>query len=105
MTIPMDKKERLTVVRDAGATSSICNMTVKVDHVEVAILKPSERVDVYVSPGNHVIEVYTTGWLCPEASATTLFTIGPREVKAFRVGYPKGSAFSSDSLAIMPILP
>jgi hypothetical protein len=100
LEIPAPGQSRITVVRDAGFFGSACSISVSIDGESVGSLRTQQRVDAYVDPGEHVVEISTAEGLCGNfhASASCLASNGVP--KAFRVGYPSGG-----DLAILPIAP
>ena len=53
----------LVVKRDSGFMGSACTIRVFVDAVAVADLKPSEKIEMYLSFGEHSVVAGSTGVL------------------------------------------
>jgi len=87
----------VVVVRDSGFGGSGCKLRVMVDGESAANLKPEEKVSLYLTPGEHVVEVTTNGGLCGNKMAGATIKLERGVAKAYRVGFP-----ASGDVAIYP---
>lgn len=102
---PLDGRERVSIVRDSGFLGSGCNYMIFIDNVNIAWLKPAQRIDLYLPYGDHTIEVVNPGnGLCPNQSASASVAVFKGNPKAFRTGLPSASSGGGD-LAIFPTVP
>src|SRR5215467_15517670 len=56
----------LVVKRDSGFMGSACNVRVFVDAVPVADLAPSEKVELFVGVGEHIVGVTSSSAFCSD---------------------------------------
>lgn len=75
---------RITVKRDSGFMGSACAFRVFVDGRPVVELRSSERVDIYVDPGQHILGTYATG-ICGGGTAEVEATVGAGQWKSYRI--------------------
>ena len=54
----------LVIKRDSGFMGSACKVRVFVDAMPVADLAPSEKVELFVAPGEHIVGAAATGMFC-----------------------------------------
>ena len=64
---------------------SFVDTVVSVDGKDAVILKPGERFEFFLSPGNHMFSVRGKGSPLSEAMAETDIAIRPSEKNAFRL--------------------
>lgn len=74
----------LVVKRDSGFMGSACTVHVFVDAVPVADLAPSEKVEVFVSLGEHSVVVTPNG-ICGGGISETVVAIMPERQRILRV--------------------
>ena len=75
----------LVVKRDSGFMGSACTIRVFVDAVPVADLKPAEKVELFVSLGEHSVVVTATGAICGGGTSEALVQIMPERQKILRI--------------------
>ena len=64
---------------------SACTIRVFVDAVAVADLKPSEKVEMYLSFGEHSVVVSSTGVLCGGGTSETAVVVMPERQRILRI--------------------
>ena len=74
----------LVVKRDSGFMGSACTIRVFVDAVPVADLKPAEKVEVFVSFGEHSVVVTSNG-ICGGGTSETAVVIMPERQRILRI--------------------
>ncbi|MGH7783592.1 MAG: hypothetical protein ACREO5_07110 [Candidatus Binatia bacterium] len=74
----------LVVKRDNGFMGSACTIRVFVDAVAVADLKPSEKIEMYLSFGEHSVVASSTGVLCGGGTSETAVVV-PERQKILRI--------------------
>jgi hypothetical protein len=74
----------LIVKRDSGLMGSACTIRVFVDAVPVADLAPSEKVELFVPSGEHIVGVTSNG-ICGGGVAETAVVIFPERQKILRI--------------------
>lgn len=75
----------LVVKRDSGFMGSACTIRVFVDAVPVADLAPSEKVELFVPLGEHIVGAAATGMLCGGGAFEADVIIRPEHQKILRV--------------------
>jgi hypothetical protein len=75
----------LIIKRDTGFMGSACTIRVFVDAVPVADLAPSEKVDLFVPLGEHVVGATPTGFLCGGGTSEVAVIIRPESQKILRI--------------------
>ena len=75
----------LVVKRDSGFMGSACTIRVFVDAVAVADLKPSEKIEMYLSFGEHSVVVSSTGALCGGGTSETAVVVVPERQRILRI--------------------
>jgi hypothetical protein len=74
----------LIIKRDSGLMGSACTIRVFVDAVPVADLAPSEKVEVFVPTGEHIVGVTSNG-ICGGGVAEAAVVIFPERQKILRI--------------------
>ena len=74
----------LIVKRDSGLMGSACTIRVFVDAVPVADLAPSEKVELFVPSGEHIVGVTSNG-ICGGGVAEAAVVIFPERQKILRI--------------------
>jgi hypothetical protein len=74
----------LIIKRDSGLMGSACTIRVFVDAVPVADLAPSEKVEVFIPIGEHIIGVTSNG-ICGGGVAEAAVVIFPERQKILRI--------------------
>jgi hypothetical protein len=74
----------LVVKRDNGFMGSACTIRVFVDAVPVADLAPSEKVEVFVTFGEHSVVVTSNG-ICGGGTSETAVVIAPERQRILRI--------------------
>jgi hypothetical protein len=75
----------LIIKRDTGFMGSACTIRVFVDRVPVADLAPSEKVEVFVPLGEHVVGATPTEFLCGGGTSEAAVIIRPESQKILRI--------------------
>lgn len=75
----------LIVKRDSGFMGSACTIRVFVDAVPVADLAPSEKVELFVALGEHVVGAVSNGGLCGGGVSEAAVVIRPESQKILRI--------------------
>ena len=75
----------LVVKRDSGFMGSACTVRVFVDAVPVADLGPSEKIELFVALGEHVVGAASTGMFCGGGAFEAAVVIGPERQKILRI--------------------
>jgi hypothetical protein len=75
----------LVIKRDAGFMGSACTIRVFVDTVPVADLAPSEKVELFVPLGEHVIGASSNGMFCGGGTSEAAVVIRPESQKILRI--------------------
>jgi hypothetical protein len=74
----------LIIKRDSGLMGSACTIRVFVDAVPVADLAPSEKVEVFIPTGEHIVGVTSNG-ICGGGVAEAAVVIFPERQKILRI--------------------
>src|SRR6266511_562015 len=74
----------LIIKRDSGFMGSACTIRVFVDAVPVADLAPSEKVELFVSLGEHVVGATSNG-ICGGGASEAAVVIRPEQQKILRI--------------------
>lgn len=77
----------LAITRDSGFTGSACSMVFYVDSQRVATLYPSQKTELWLLPGNHVISEVIEGSICWHSPVTLCPTLSPNTRTFLRVGF------------------
>jgi hypothetical protein len=75
----------LVIKRDSGFMGSACTIRVFVDAVPVADIAPSEKVELFVALGEHVVGATANGLLCGGGASETAVVIRPESQKILRI--------------------
>ena len=75
----------LIIKRDTGFMGSACTIRVFVDRVPVADLAPSEKVELFIPLGEHVVGVTPTEFLCGGGTSEAAVVIRPESQKILRI--------------------
>jgi len=75
----------LIIKRDSGFMGSACTVRVFVDAVPAADLKPSEKVELFVPLGEHVIGAAPTSTFCGGGASEAAVVIYPERQKIMRI--------------------
>lgn len=74
----------LVIKRDSGLMGSACTIRVFVDGVPVADLAPAEKVEIFVSLGEHIVGVTSNG-ICGGGTAEAAVIIALERQKILRI--------------------
>ena len=74
----------LIIKRDSGFMGSACTIRVFVDAVPVADLAPSEKIEVFLAFGEHVVGVASNG-ICGGGVSETAVVIAPERQRILRI--------------------
>ena len=75
----------LVIKRDSGFMGSACTVRVFVDAVPVADIAPSEKVELFVALGEHVVGATAIGMLCGGGTSEAAVVIRPESQKILRI--------------------
>ena len=75
----------LVVKRDSGFMGSACKIRVFVDALPVADLAPSEKIELYVSLGEHSVVVSSPGMFCGGGTFETAVVVMPERQRILRI--------------------
>jgi hypothetical protein len=75
----------LIIKRDSGFMGSACTIRVFVDAVPVADLGPSEKVELFIALGEHVVAASPTGTFCGGGISEAAVVIRPESQKILRI--------------------
>lgn len=75
----------LIIKRDSGFMGSACNVRVFIDAVPVADLAPSEKVELFVALGEHIVGVASTGMFCGGGASEAAVVIIPERQRILRI--------------------
>ena len=75
----------LVIKRDSGFMGSACTIRVFVDAVPVADIAPSEKVELFVALGEHVVGATANGVLCGGGASEAAVVIRPESQKILRI--------------------
>jgi hypothetical protein len=77
----------LAVTRDSGFMGSGCNARLHVDARPVADLASSERIEVHLPAGDHVLSVSWPGAMCGGGIVEAAVVIEPTKPKRYRISF------------------
>src|ERR1700730_17777998 len=89
---PSPASGTVTVKRDRGFGGSACSSRVFVDASPTADLRPSERLVVYLPPGDHVISAWPNG-VCGGGMSEARANVTSGSKLAFPIGYGSNGDF------------
>ena len=75
----------LIIKRDTGFMGSACTIRVFIDAVPVADLAPSEKVELFVPFGEHVVGATSNGVLCGGGTSEAAVVVRPENQKILRI--------------------
>jgi hypothetical protein len=75
----------LVIKRDSGFMGSACTIRVFVDAVPVADIAPSEKVELFVALGEHVVGATANGVLCGGGASEAAVVIRPESQRILRI--------------------
>ena len=75
----------LIIKRDSGFMGSACTVRVFVDAMPVADLAPSEKVELFVAFGEHVVGAASNGIFCGGGASEAAVVINPERQKILRI--------------------
>jgi hypothetical protein len=75
----------LIIKRDTGFMGSACTIRVFVNSVPVADLAPSEKVEIFVPLGEHIVSAAPIGTLCGGGTSEAAVVIRPESQKILRI--------------------
>ena len=75
---------RLIVKRDSGVARAACNIRVYVSDTPVADLGPSEKVELFLPAGDHVVKGETRG-ICRGGTSEITMAITPKAGRVVRI--------------------
>jgi len=84
LTQPFDGAGRLSVSRDSGLMGAACSFSVYLDGKLVASLIGSEKIDMYVQPGEHTLGAAPNG-ICGGGTAETSAAVTASQWRRFRI--------------------
>ena len=82
----------VSIKRDRGFGGSACSSRVFVDATPTADLRPSEKLVVYLSSGDHIISAWPNG-LCGGGMSEARASVTSGSHLAFRIGYGSNGDF------------
>jgi hypothetical protein len=75
----------LIIKRDTGFMGSACTIRVFLDTVPVADLAPSEKVELFVPLGEHVVGATPTDSFCGGGTSEAAVVVRPESQKILRI--------------------
>jgi hypothetical protein len=84
MLAPAPYTASLVIKRDSGFMGSACSIRVFVDGVAVADLETAEKVEVFVSLGEHIVAVTSNG-ICGGGTAEAAVVVVPERQRILRI--------------------
>lgn len=75
----------LIIKRDSGFMGSACTIRVFVDAVPVADLAPSEKIELFVALGEHVVGATANGVLCGGGASEAAVIVHPESQRILRI--------------------
>jgi len=75
----------LIIKRDTGFMGSACTIRVFVNSVPVADLAPSEKVEIFVPLGEHIVSAAPIGTVCGGGTSEAAVVIRPESQKILRI--------------------
>jgi len=84
--VPAQYTGSLVIKRDSGFMGSACVVRVFVEATPIADLAPSEKVEIFVPLGEHVVAVTSTSSFCGGGVAEAAVVISPERQRILRIG-------------------
>lgn len=84
--VKQSDKILVTIKRDQGHVGSACTTKILIDGHAVAGLRMSEKMEVYLSPEQHIISSLPQG-VCGGGIAELQIDLSSRKTATYRVGY------------------
>lgn len=82
-----DSNKVLVIIkRDQGHVGSACKTQILVDGHDIAILKMSEKIKVYLTPEQHILSSIPKG-VCGGGIAELQIDLSSKKASTYRVGY------------------
>ncbi|WP_150639749.1 hypothetical protein [Pseudomonas fluorescens] len=81
----VERSEPVLLIRDAGFMGSLMDAIVVIDGKNSVILKPSQRFEFYLAPGNHMFSIKPDKNLLSEPMSETDIEIRPNGPNSFRL--------------------
>ena len=75
----------LIIKRDSGFMGSACNVRVFIDAVPVADLAPSEKVELFIALGEHIVGAASTSMFCGGGASEASVVIIPERQRILRI--------------------
>lgn len=89
MLQPSQGSASLIVKRDSGILGMPCNFRLFVNGRPFADIAASEKVQIYVAPGEHILSV-APGGTCLNGDAEAAATVAAGQTRIYRVGIGSG---------------
>ena len=80
----------VTITRDGGIIGSACGINVRVDDNQVAKLRASQSVSLFIPAGRHIFSIQT-GNMCGGVRDAIDVTLKKEKTKKYRIGSDMGS--------------
>lgn len=84
--VKQNDKVLVTIKRDQGHVGSACTTRILIDGHPVAGLRMSEKMEVYLSPEQHIISSLPQG-VCGGGIAELQIDLSSKKTATYRVGY------------------
>ena len=75
----------LVIKRDSGFMGSACSIRVFVGALPIADLAPSEKVEIFIPLGEHVVAATSTGSFCGGGVSEAAVVISPERQRILRI--------------------
>lgn len=92
LTTPQAGRQPVTIKRDSGASAGACSTRVFVNGRPAADIRASEKVIVYLPPGDHMFGARANG-ICAGGMVETRISLRPGARQSLRVGYGSSGEF------------
>ena len=90
-------KPQITIVRDTGITGSLCSIRIFVNGTSTADIDPSEKVELYLEEGEHILSIKYNG-ICGDGQLNeTVVNLEKDAMKKYRI-----SSGLSSGIQILP---
>lgn len=80
----------VTITRDRGIIGSACGINVRVDDTQVAKVRASESISLFIPSGRHILSIQT-GNMCGGVRDAVDVTLEHRKPMKYRIGTDMGS--------------